>query len=548
MKQSNIEKLVKRAEPKPIQSSKKDMTLTYFLLFIVLFSGLAFFYMLTNEFQPWDELLYVARAKAILNYSCWADQTKYSLGGLYSSSHPPLYIWFAAIFAKIIGDVPLAYRLPSFIASIATMCLIFFSSNNKRAALYSCIILGIMPVYSWFASMGQLDVFLSMFIISSLILYNKYLKSKKRSILIAASALFGFALLSKIIVGMLIPFAIITYAVVKIIRKEWKTDRLFRDLLYFAFFGAIIALPWHIFMLIKFGMKFIDNFFLIHIFSRSLYGVEQNIKALGPLYYINQIIIFSPFVGFAFKNFKQIFKSDTLIYWSLCIVGLLIFTLSQTKLATYTITFIPALAILIGVGIDSVIKEKRISSWLLQSLVVGTLWANSQSIRSLIKTMMNSDGLLNLIVIAFVVIALVQALVWALKKWVAPLHIVLAFILFLSIRLIYPGYPKYSTEIEKISYKFKSANYDCLIYAESENASIVTNPQINHYFDLMNNKNIKFFKVNSFDSLSKLMDYKGKKMILASKIKPDKNMEEILMHPHLRSFFVNEDNVYSVVY
>ena len=64
-----------------------------------------------GEVQPWDEALYCVRANACLQFGAWLDQTQYAVGGLYSSTHPPLLIWLMAGFVKLFGERKAKRRL-----------------------------------------------------------------------------------------------------------------------------------------------------------------------------------------------------------------------------------------------------------------------------------------------------------------------------------------------------------------------------------------------------------------------------------------------------
>jgi 4-amino-4-deoxy-L-arabinose transferase-like glycosyltransferase len=92
------------------------LLLSFFV--IVRFYNLGF-----KEIQMWDEALYAVRAKAIYYFNCWLDQTDYAEGGLYSSSHPPLYIWLTALLYKLFTINEFTSRF--FSALFSSLCLVF---------------------------------------------------------------------------------------------------------------------------------------------------------------------------------------------------------------------------------------------------------------------------------------------------------------------------------------------------------------------------------------------------------------------------------------
>src|SRR3972149_5023847 len=94
----------------------KGSVISGILLFVC---GLRFVNLGFGEIQEWDEALYAVRAKAIVqlgdwptkDLTGWLDQTAYSVGGLYSAAHPPLYIWLTAITYRLFGITEFTTRL-----------------------------------------------------------------------------------------------------------------------------------------------------------------------------------------------------------------------------------------------------------------------------------------------------------------------------------------------------------------------------------------------------------------------------------------------------
>src|SRR3990170_4016742 len=64
-----------------------------------------------GEIQEWDEALYAVRAKSVANFGDWLDQSNHSVGGLYSASHPPLFVWLTALGYEVLGISNFSTRL-----------------------------------------------------------------------------------------------------------------------------------------------------------------------------------------------------------------------------------------------------------------------------------------------------------------------------------------------------------------------------------------------------------------------------------------------------
>ena len=103
-------------------------------LAILIFSILLVFISLgAMEIQPWDEALYAIRAKSIIDFGAFWDQTRYTIGGLYSSTYPPMSVWIMALSMKIFGETGFAIRL--FPALSSGVSLILMYKISKRLYL-----------------------------------------------------------------------------------------------------------------------------------------------------------------------------------------------------------------------------------------------------------------------------------------------------------------------------------------------------------------------------------------------------------------------------
>lgn len=124
----------------------------------------------------------------------------------YNLEHPPLGKFIIGISILLVGDYPLAWRLPSIITSASLPIIIFFIvrrfSNNLFAALSSLFILFDALLFNE-GFLALLDVYLAFFISLSLLfaLYKKYLLS---------SIFIGLAASIKIS-GAFLVFAILIY-------------------------------------------------------------------------------------------------------------------------------------------------------------------------------------------------------------------------------------------------------------------------------------------------------------------------------------------------
>ena len=77
------------------------------------------------DLQAWDEALYAVRSVGIIQFGGILDQTSFSIGGLYSSLHPPLYVWLTSLSFLIFGVTEFAVRFFSAVFGGLTLMVIY---------------------------------------------------------------------------------------------------------------------------------------------------------------------------------------------------------------------------------------------------------------------------------------------------------------------------------------------------------------------------------------------------------------------------------------
>ncbi|MGB9851949.1 MAG: ArnT family glycosyltransferase [Candidatus Kapaibacteriota bacterium] len=370
---------------------------TFFIILstLILSSLILFFNIQSGEVQPWDEGLYAYRAREILNTNQWWDQTSISLGGLYSSTYPPLVPWAIAINMKIFGENLFAIRLFSIICSVVTIFL-FISFFSKQFDYILTFLVGFNLLLSshwlFYSRQGMTDIPLLFFVLANILVSIKFLEEQKKNnqlvFGILVSLTFFLALMTKIVVS-LIPLLTLLFTYYYFGKKTTK------NLLLFYFFGFVLALPWYFYMGIKYGSAFLSALFPPHLFS----VVEENQKPLGILFYINQLLISNPFAIFSFASifirlkskklsnffFSGNFISDVFFFWY--IAGLFVFSLAPTKLPHYTLYLLPpALYIILElISFHFVFLNKKMQLVLIVLTLANTFWYFTPSFRESIK-------------------------------------------------------------------------------------------------------------------------------------------------------------------
>lgn len=315
-------------------------TYKIFFLIVVFISLVKIPTLITTDIQPWDEGMYATRVLSISENGDFIDQSSHSVGKFYSGSHPPLLIWLGYFFSLIFGLNAVTLKLIPFIFSLLSILLLMLIGKNlfnPLSGVTAALIFTGNIIFNVFSKRFQFDIPYTFFILLSFYLFILYLDSKKQIYNILGGITFGLCLMVKILVGFYIPIIIFIYFILLRKKSEYNLVNLF----IFTAVGIIIALPWHIYMLLVHGNDFIDYFLKFHIFDRAFVGVEHNVKGSGYLYHINYLLSIIPFSILIFialvKDFMRIkelsFKKIFLIIWFL--TGLTIITVFKTKLEVY---------------------------------------------------------------------------------------------------------------------------------------------------------------------------------------------------------------------
>ena len=457
------------------------------LLLIILISTTRFYNIGNEEVQPWDESMYAVRAKYIVNNNNWIDQTDYSVNGLYSSSHPPLYIWLTALTMKVFGITNFSIRLWSAIFGIGTILLLFYIPKDKKAGFFSSLILCLIPFYTSYSRQGQLDIIYTFFIILGLFFWVKYDRTENNKFLFLTGISFGLSLMSKIIVGLFLPASLFVFLIFQLIAKRKTFQKALFELTTVILIGFVLAFPWHLFMLVKYKMVFLNYFIFFHIIERTIQGVESNTQTLGYFFYINQIIILMPIpialILFKLKDLYKENRKELFQIFSFFIIPFIVISLSQTKLRTYTIAVLPPLSLLAGLSINTIWKNNKISKLSIITAFLMFFWSQNDVFREQMKVIFSN--LFVFINYQTLLLLIILVLLISLSKYFSGRKIIILFLCMMFVssftsktRLYYRG------NLKSISEIFFRNNFKKLIYVDNNTAII--NPQINYYFNGIN--------------------------------------------------------------
>jgi 4-amino-4-deoxy-L-arabinose transferase-like glycosyltransferase len=351
-------------------SNKLAILIVALLAIILIFSGLG-----KNHLLPWDEAIYAKISKNMVishNYliQSWEEPKVWY-------EKPPLYMWFMALSMRVLGFGSFAARLPSAIFGFGTIILVYLFGKklfNKTTGFISAIALLTTFNFLYYARSSMLDVTTTFFITLAVYTYwlNKERGSKTTFLISAVST--GLAIMTKGVVGF-IPYAVIClYELYLLITGNIKLGPkcIGKYLLYFLV-SALVFLPWHIFMYIKFGQAFIQNYVIYHVFDRATQAIEDKGQ---PFFWYLEVMKVSMRIwfvalipAFPIAVYKALKKSPAhvlLVIWT--VIVFILFSVAKSKLKWYIIPIYPPTAIITAYFIERtfnfVLKKVKVS-WLL---------------------------------------------------------------------------------------------------------------------------------------------------------------------------------------
>jgi 4-amino-4-deoxy-L-arabinose transferase-like glycosyltransferase len=327
-----------------------------------------------GEFEDWDESHIVYRAQVIERYGAWLDQSPYALGGLYSSSHPPLGVWMMVASRAIFGQNEFATRLPAALcglfAAVGMIYLLRRWCSDRLALLMSAAFVS-SSLFLWYSRHAQLDSLLIATSVLSLALFIQAID--KRSIRLAwiAGIVFCLALLSKLGWALFIlPF---------VIGSAYQKKQL-PFLSRFLIIGVAIGSSWYVYMAAT-NEAFLSSVFGWLVGLSSVQNYETGERSWT--YYINQLILACPFVVAAMIRSIRVKKeSDSWIALVWLVIVLIVLQLAVTKFPHFALVLLPPAFVLSAMLLSDL---KRLSWVEWSALIVATMWSLSTQFRLFVK-------------------------------------------------------------------------------------------------------------------------------------------------------------------
>ena len=310
-----------------------------------------------------DEGFYSSISRQMLESGDWVTPRS---GAQVYLEKPPLFFWAQALFIKLLGPNVLAARLPSPLAVAVTSLILWFWMRRRGHSLagwLAAIFYALCPLAIGMARIAMTDALLTLWLTVAIIGAIEGYRGKRAGYLLMALGA-GLATLTKGPIGFLLPGATLG------LWLTWRRD--LRELrkpiwLLVALLFAAIVLPWHVAAWRANGHFFLREYFWQHHVQRLIgraFGHER------PFWFYVPVLICAsfPFIAFVPRAWwKEITKAwqrnDDANYtamWALwAALVLLFFSLSASKLTSYILPILPALAVLVGLHVAELLSERQ---------------------------------------------------------------------------------------------------------------------------------------------------------------------------------------------
>jgi len=284
---------------------------------------------------------------------------------------PPLYFWIGALFAKAFGITSFALRLPSAIATILIGAMTGYAVARQagtRAGIYASAILSSCLMQAIIGRLAIMDALLDMAVALSVFWWFRSLESGRDRYFIYGWIAAAFGFLAKGLVAPVMALLVIVPYALWNGRHEDQRLPSWRAWCAGLLAFAAVAAPW----MIAIGSIAGDHAFgrmIVHYTFGRYTGVIENQS--GPLWYYLPVLIlgFFPWIAFfpmgvtygvrALRDFST--APNLARLWRLAftwiVVPLAFFSFAQTKLPNYVALELPALALVVALYFDAVMKK-----------------------------------------------------------------------------------------------------------------------------------------------------------------------------------------------
>jgi len=351
--------------PAPVATSRSnDFVALLVIASLAIFAGVGY-----GTFWEPDEPRF---AEATRQMFARGDFVTPYLNGVPRFEKPILFYWMQAAAFTAFGDNEFAARLPSALAGIGIVLVLYLLGAeiaSRRAGLIAALVTSTMFRFVTFTRIGLTDIPVIFFIVVALYGFIRAARTSPVWALVAWGCI-GLGVLTKGPVGLL-PVAIwATYAA---LTRNWSLVACTRPLLGMTIALAIV-LPWYVVMAVQHGRAFTDFALGHEIVERMLSEESFGAPVRGFFYYFKiwpgdaapWSVLFVASIGWIawrWSSLDQAARRAVVFAAAWFVSVFLVFSMSRSKVPHYVLPAYPAAALLIGVFVDRLADTRKDALW-----------------------------------------------------------------------------------------------------------------------------------------------------------------------------------------
>ena len=295
------------------------------------------------------------------------------LNGVPYFEKPPLLYWANAASLRLFGETSWAARLPTRLAGLGTLALVFLAARGAGLGGAAAVFLLVAPMGFLFSRTNLTDGLLT-FLLTAALLAGRaaVLRRETQRPWRAIAAIFGAcaagAFLTKGLIAIVLPAGIFLVWAVATGRFATTLRTLVLSPAPLVF--LVLALPW-LLAVERRHAGFLDFFIVREHLRRFATGAARR---PGPVYYFVPVFVlgFLPGLPFFFRGFRRALRASDqgfffLVWFAIVFV---FFSASGSKLPPYLFPAIPAAAVLAALGMP---KAGGRAAWIVQAVLATIL-------------------------------------------------------------------------------------------------------------------------------------------------------------------------------
>jgi 4-amino-4-deoxy-L-arabinose transferase-like glycosyltransferase len=307
-----------------------------------------------------DEGRYGDVARWMLRSGDWLTPR---LDGVPFLDKPPLFYWLeASSFAAFGVHVWSARLAPALLGVLG--CVLTYAAGarlyGRRAGVLATVVLAASPLYCVASEYVNHDLAVATWISAALLLFaigDRAAGPSRGPLLLAAYAACGLAVMTKGLIGVVIPLGVVGLWIAA--TSRWREIPRYRLLSGLALTAAI-AVPWHL-LARRENPDLLHYLYVVQHFERYAAAGFNNEKGLWfyPVVLAGGLLPWTPLLPGALRRAWRAFRAEPdlgrsdllLLLWPALVV--VFFSIPRSKIVGYVLPALPPLALLIGRDLDA---------------------------------------------------------------------------------------------------------------------------------------------------------------------------------------------------